>query len=261
MEQKDAGMITELTASMISSFKKCPRRYELEYIHELKPVISSDALTIGSNYHSNIEKILKHEEYDHEGLAGKMAEAFEKFIDWQDWNAVSEEEFKVRLSRGVYLKGKLDALTFDGIPVEHKTTGQYSLEKYIDHLAYDDQIALYMLATNSKQAIYTIIQKPTIRLGKYETETEYLSRVASWYAPEHVVCVNVFRTAGELEAKREEIIYLAHQIKHTKIFWRNPNCCALTSCPYASICLNYEPDMQLVGFEKKERRNEELCKF
>ena len=70
--------------------------------------------------------------------------------------------------------------------------------------------------------------------------------------------VNVVRTAGELEAKREKIIYLARQIRQTKIFWRNPNTCAITSCPYASICLNYEPDMQLVGYEKKARLNEEL---
>lgn len=82
-------MITELTASMISSFKKCPRLYELEYIYELKPTLTSNALSTGSIYHSNVEKILKHEEYNHEGLAGKMAEAFEKFIDWQKWHAVS----------------------------------------------------------------------------------------------------------------------------------------------------------------------------
>ena len=57
-------MITELTASMISSYKKCPRRYELEYIHELKPVIVSEALSVGTNYHANVEKILKHEGYE-----------------------------------------------------------------------------------------------------------------------------------------------------------------------------------------------------
>lgn len=254
-------MITKLTASMIASFKKCPRRYELEYLYELKPVTNSDVLVIGSNYHANVEKILKHEDYDHTGLAGKMAEAFERFIDWQGWNAIAEEEFEVRLARGIYLNGKLDALTTDGIPVEHKTTGQYSLDKYIEHLAYDDQIAIYMLATSSKKAVYTIIQKPSIRQGKNETEEEYLSRVSEWYTPEHITCVNVFRSAGELEAKREEIIYLAHQIRKTKMFWRNPNTCALTPCPYSNICLNYEPQMQLVGFEKKERRNEELCKF
>ena len=251
-------MIQELTATMISSFKKCPRRYELEYVHDLKPVCTSEALAIGTNYHANVEKILKHEEYSHEGLAGKMAEAFEKYIEWQDWQAIPEQEFKVRLSRGVYLKGRLDAITKDKIPVEHKTTGTNSLEKYIDHLAYDDQIAIYMLVIGSPRAVYTIIQKPSIRQKQNETEEEYLNRVSDWYSPEHVTCVNVVRTNAELEAKRQEIIYLAKQIKNCKMFWRNPNTCALTSCPYASICLDYEPTMQIVGFEKKERKSEEL---
>ena len=254
-------MITELTASMIASYKRCPRRYELEYIHDLKPAESSEALNVGSTYHSNVEHILKYAPYDHEGLAGKMAEAFEKYIDWHSWQAEPEKEFKVRLSRGFYMKGKFDALTTEGIPVEHKTTGQNSLEKYIDHLAYDDQIAIYMLAAQTSRAIYTIIQKPTIRQGKNETEEEYLSRVSEWYTPEHVVRVNVVRTAAELNAKREELIYIARQIRQTKLFWRNPNTCAITSCPFAPICLNYEPEMQLAGYEKKERRNEELCKY
>ena len=235
--------------------------YELEYIHELRPVTSGEALTVGTNYHENVEHILKHEEYDHTGLAGKMAEAFEKYINWQEWKAVPEQEFKVRLSRGVYLKGRLDALTKAGIPVEHKTTGTNSLEKYIDHLAYDDQIAIYMLVTGSSKAVYTIMQKPTIRQRQNETKAEYLERVGEWYSPEHEQSVNVVRSAGELEETRQELIYLAKQIRNTQRYWRNPNTCALMSCPFASICLNYEPSLQVVGFEKKERRNEELCKY
>lgn len=254
-------MIREITASMIGVYKRCPRRYELEYIHDLKPVTASEALTIGTNYHANVESILRREEYDHSGLAGKMAEAFEKYIGWQEWTATPEQEFRVRIGRGLYLKGRLDALTADSVPVEHKTTGQYSLEKYIDHLAYDDQIAMYMLAAQSLRAVYTIIQKPTIRQGKSESEAEYLERVSAWYTPEHVISVNVYRTAGDIEEKREEIMYLSKQIRQTKKFWRNPNTCALTPCPYASICLNYEPEMQTVGFVKKERRNEELWKY
>ena len=40
-------MIFEITASMIASYKKCPRRYELEYVHDLVYTGgTSDALTI-----------------------------------------------------------------------------------------------------------------------------------------------------------------------------------------------------------------------
>ena len=62
-------MITEITASMIASFKKCPKRYELEYIHDLRPVSTSDALMTGTSYHANLEKILNREGYDHSGLS------------------------------------------------------------------------------------------------------------------------------------------------------------------------------------------------
>ena len=255
-------MIFEITASMIASYKKCPRRYELEYVHDLVYTGgTSDALTIGTDYHANVEHILNHEGYDHSNLAGKMAEAFEKYVNWQGWNAKPEQEFKVRLARGIYLKGKLDAITADGLPVEHKTTGQFDLYRYIDHLAYDDQIAIYMLATGTNRAHYTVIQKPSIRLKKDETVEEYLERVSEWYSPEHVVCVDVTRTWAELEAKREEIIYIVKQIQKTKKFWCNPNSCALAPCAYESICLHYEPQMQVIDFMKKERKNLELCKF
>ena len=257
-------MITELSATMISSYKRCYRRFYLEYIEDLKPVASSEALTVGSSYHENLENILKGQEFNHDGLAGKMAEAFQKYVDYKSWQAAPEQDFKIRLSRGVYLKGRLDAVTQDGFPVEHKTTGSMGIEKYIDHLAYDDQISLYMLVTGKERAIYTVIQKPTIRLKKDETEEEYLERVSQWYDEEperKILTLNVVRTKNELEEKRQEIIALAKEMKHRKLFYRNPNTCMITSCPYASICLNYEPDIQLAGFYKKERTSEELCKF
>ena len=251
---------------MIGSFKKCPRRYYLDYIEEQKPAIPSEALAIGSSYHANVEDILNGKPYDHTGITGKMAEAFEKYVDWRSWKAAPEQEFKVRLARGVYLKGKMDGITETGVPVEHKTTGTGAsgIDKYIDHLAYDDQVALYMLVLGCERAIYTVIQKPTIRQKQNETEDEYLERVGQWYDtdPESKMKVlNVTRTAGELEEKRQEVIYLAKQIRRTKMFWRNPNACSIVSCPYASICLNYDPAIQPIGFIKKERKSEELCKF
>ena len=158
----------------------------------------------------------------------------------------------------------MDAVTQDGFPVEHKTTGNAGLEKYIDHLAYDDQIALYMLVTGKERAIYTVIQKPTIRLKKDETEEEYLERVSQWYDTEperKILTLSVVRTKSELEEKRQELIYLAKEMRRRKLYYRNPTACAITSCPYASICLSYEPDIQLTGFYKKEKENEVLCRF
>ena len=254
-------MITELTSTMIASFKKCPRRYELEYIYDLKPITTDEALSTGTSYHANVEKILRGEDFDHSGLTGLMAEVFKNYIPWGDWNASPEVEFCKRISHGIYIKGKMDAVTFEGLPVEHKTTGQSDMSKYIYHLAYDDQITTYMLAAGKTKAIYTVIQKPTIRQKQDETEEGYLERCRAWYTPDKITQQIITRTPKELAQKKEEIEYIAKEIRHKKMFWRNPNTCALTSCAYASICLNYQPGMQLIGFKKKERRNEELCKY
>ena len=94
------------------------------------------------------------------------------------------------------------------------------IEKYIDHLAYDDQISLYMLVTGKERAIYTVIQKSTIRLKKDETEEEYLERVSQWYDEEperKILTLNVVRTKNELEEKRQEIIALAKEMKHRSL--------------------------------------------
>ena len=75
-----------LTASMIRSYKTCPRRYELEYIEMLKPAVPLEALETGSNYHARIEALLKGEDWSRDGVVGKMVEAFDRFVPWRDWD-------------------------------------------------------------------------------------------------------------------------------------------------------------------------------
>ena len=87
-----------LTASMIRSYKTCPRRYELEYIEMLKPAVPLEALETGSNYHARIEALLKGEDWSRDGVVGKMVEAFDRFVPWWDWDVAKvEEEFSIRL--------------------------------------------------------------------------------------------------------------------------------------------------------------------
>lgn len=263
-----AGPITiELTASMIRCYKSCPRRYELEYIEMLKPEEKIEALEIGSNYHTRIEALLKGKEWNRDGVIGKMVEAFDRFVPWRSWEIAGvEEEFRVRIGRGVYLIGKMDGIMADGTPIEHKTSGVAVDEKYIDRLAWDDQVSVYLLAlslmrgTPVTRVVYTVCQKPTIRLKQNETEEQYLERVGQWYDETKVRVLTVVRRPEELEEKRKEIVNLAREIRGRKHFWRNPSACSIVNCPYAPICLNYDPSL-IVGFVKKERRNEELCKF
>jgi hypothetical protein len=256
-----------LTASMIRAYKSCPKKYELEYIEMLKPVVTSEALQTGSSYHACVEHILKNEPYQAEDVIAVMAEAFGRFIPWREWNiAEVEKEFDVHAGRCFHMRGKIDAILDDGTPVEHKTAGQDIDEKYIDNLAWDDQVSYYLLALTLTRGapvtkvLYTVCRKPTIRQTQKETREEYLRRVKEWYTEDKIKYFTVTRSSGELAEIQEETRKLAKEIRNRKHFWRNPSACSRFGCSYRSICLNYCPET-LMGFIKKERRNEELCKF
>jgi hypothetical protein len=256
-----------LTASMIRAYKTCPRKYELEYIEGLKPTVTPEALETGSSYHACVENILKGEPYRAEGVIKEMAAAFSRFIPWREWNVAEvEHEFNIHAGRGFWMRGKIDAILADGTPVEHKTAGQSINEKYIDNLAWDDQVSYYLLALTLlrgepvTRVQYTVCQKPTIRQTQKETWEEYLQRVNAWYGENTETKIAVFtvvRSPGELAEIQESVKKLVKEIRNRKHFWRNPQACALLGCVYRPICLNYCPET-LTGFVKKERMNEEL---
>ena len=251
-----------ITASMLRSYKRCPRRFELEYVQNLKPVQTADALAIGSSYHDHVEKILTGGQREPSAdLPGIMADAFARFLPYQEWGvAKTEQEFEIKLAYGIRLAGKIDALASDGTPIEHKTTSEALDERYVEKLAWDDQVAVYMLSQGKTRAIYTACQKPTIRQKQNETPEEYLERVRSWYDETRVRTFTVVRSRAELEEKRAEVIDIAREIGRRTRWYRNPSDCALMGCQYRSICLDYDPEC-LMGFVKKEKRSEELCNF
>lgn len=256
----------ELTASMVKCFKQCPRRYELEYVYDLKPRTPASYLSLGTEYHAKVEAILKGEEWSEDGVAGAMANAFNAYIPWPQWDIEGVEmEFKVPIAPGVCIKGKMDAELTDGTPVEHKTFGGGDWDRYVNHLAWDDQVSLYLLAQDSRRVIYTVCKKPTIRPKKDETQEQYEERCWHWYDPDEggadkMRVFEVTRTRDDLKAFAEELLSLARVIKRG-FFYRNPQACALVACPFESICLSYRGEIVPVNFEKKEKRSEELCRF
>jgi hypothetical protein len=252
---------------MVRAYKSCPRLYELEYVEMLKPAVTPEPLETGASYHACVEKILKGEPYQAEGIAGRMANAFNRFIPWGGWNVAGvETEFDVHIGYGVHLRGKIDALLWDGTPAEHKTTRGAIDERYIDNLAWDDQVSCYLLALTLLQGrpvtsvTYTVCQKPSIKQTQKETWEEYLARAEAWYDETKVRTFQAVRSVDELKEIEKDIRQLAKEIRNRKHFWRNPSNCVILGCAYRSICLNYCPET-LMGFQKKERVNEELCKF
>ncbi|MDD4835770.1 MAG: PD-(D/E)XK nuclease family protein [Dethiosulfovibrio sp.] len=265
----------DLTASMIRAYKSCPKLYEFQYIHMLKPEKTPTALETGSNYHAQLERLLTGQSIDDTGLPGIMAEAFDRFIPWRDWKiAKVEEEFDWAITPFLHMRGKIDAVCSDGIPVEHKTAGQSigtetaSGLKYVNHLAWDDQVSYYLLALSLQRdepvttVRYTVCQKPSIRLKQGETEEAYLDRCREWYDDTKVRFFEVHRSEEELDRTETEVRGLASEIRRRKVFYRNPSHCSLMGCSYASICLDYDPEI-ITGFVRKERESEELatCRF
>ncbi|GHV55018.1 hypothetical protein FACS1894216_16260 [Synergistales bacterium] len=155
------------------------------------------------------------------------------------------------------------AICGDGTPVEHKTAGQAIDEKYINSLAWDDQVNFYLLALTLltgkpvTRVIYTVCQKPTIKQTQKETREEYIERVRGWYTEDKIKAISVVRSVDELKETEAEVREMTSVIRRQKHFYRNPMNCKLTGCTYSSICLNYDPEIT-TGFVRKERMSEEL---
>lgn len=261
-----------LTASMIRCFKACPRKYFFEYVEMLKPIETPEALSIGSSYHSYLEKLLNGESFEVVDLPSAMAEAFDRFIPWRTWGVKDiEKEYRVKLAPGIFLAGKMDALTADGQPIEHKSSKNKPDEKYRERLFLDDQVSCYLLALSIMRGepqthiTYTVCQKPTVKPAKKldgdpeAQAAELLARQRAWFDEEKVASFTVVRVAQELEDFKKELIFLGRSLQQPrKIYYRNPmHCERWGKCAYQSICQDYDPEC-LVGFVKKERQSEEL---
>ena len=253
-----------LSASKLRTFKACRRKYELSYIELLEPIQKEEALEMGSNYHSNIEKLLNKEIISEEITTVEeakifaMTNAFEKYILPQLPKIKSTEqkfEFCLDKEKDFWINGIIDALTEDGIVIEHKTSGTPLDEKYIDRLNWDDQVPIYMLATNTTKCYYTVCQKPTIRQKQNETLDEYCNRCLEWYednTEQKIGIFNVVRTQEELNDKLDELKIMCNEIENTNNFYKNQSHCSIMNCPFSSICLNYDSRIEPIGFKKKE---------
>lgn len=253
----------KLSASLVKTYKLCRRKYELKYLEELEPIAKPQALEDGSNYHDMLKDLYlgKGAEYD-EGLNPKifaMAYAYSKYIYPQIPNVqYAEKWFDYKLTAKHSIVGRFDAVTEDGIIVEHKTTSGDVDDEYVYSLQWDEQILTYMLVTGTTEMYYTVIKKPTIRQKQNETDEEFYIRCVNWYAEDtekKIGMIKVTRSKEEIKEHRKNLIVMANEIDKCKQFYRNPMACTCYNrrCEYASVCLNYNPDLQYVEFEKKQR--------
>lgn len=260
----------ELSASLIKTYKTCRRKYELRYLEELEPVAKAQALTDGTNYHAGIEAFYKDGEIIcdmNEPKISAMVWAYAHYIAEQNPELAevetAEKWFEYPLTKKHSIVGRNDAIAKNGMAVEHKTTSNDVDDEYVYNLQWDEQILTYMLATGINEMLYTVIKKPTIRQKQNETAEEFYERCKEWYSTDtdlKMRVIKVTRSHEEIEEHRKNLIVLADEIENQKHFYRNPTACTCYNrrCEYAPICLNYNPQLTYVEFEKKKRYSEEL---
>jgi hypothetical protein len=248
-----------ISYSEIRCYKTCRRKYYLAYVEGLKPINPPEPLSTGSSFHEKVAAILKDGAFEYTGdKTDAMAYAWMTYA-LPKLPALSnspEEFFEVELAPDVTLRGVVDARAVDGLPVEHKTCGYSIDEKYQHRLLWDDQVPTYLIYSGDNEMWYTVVQKPSIRIKKGETDEQFHERMIRWYDDETDSKVQVFkvrRDRDELEEKREEIIAIAREINECKFHYRNPSACSILGCEYESICLEYDPEF-VIGFERKKGR-------
>lgn len=261
----------KLSASLVKTYKMCRRKYELKYLEQLEPIAKSQALQDGSDYHSIIENFYNGDGIGyHDGCNPKimaMAMAYFLYV-WQKYEELkrieyAEKWFEYPLTKKHSLVGRNDAVTKDGIPVEHKTTSMDVDDEYVYALQWDEQILSYMLANSINEMYYTVVKKPTIRQKQNETDWEFYDRCVDWYGVDtdkKVKVIKVTRSFVEIEEHRKNLIVMANEIEGCKHFYRNPSACTCYNrrCEYSQVCLNYNPQLEYVEYEKKKRYTEEL---
>jgi len=247
----------KLSISRIKLFKSCRRAYELKYVHGLTPVESAEALRVGSNFHAKIEELNNTGEIDTEDLSREsaMAVAYKKYV-YPKFKVEAAEEWNTASLDGVDLISRVDGISNDGRLVEYKTTSAEITDEYEYNLMWDEQIPMYMYMTGTREVWYVVVRKPSIRQKKDESDEDFFNRMVEWYDSDTDKKIRVMlieRTDEEINEFVEELRKISFEIGHCSNFYRNPTYCNCWGrrCEYSSICLNYDPSQEYIGFTKE----------
>lgn len=253
----------KLSNSGIQCFKSCRRAYELRYIEGVYPQTSPDVLERGANYHEQLERLLKDGEVQLSinPKVDAMVMAFQKYVLPKLGKVEAVEEWFEKPVGEHTIIGRCDGRLSDGKILEHKTTSANLDEAYIAGLQNDEQILTYMWAYGVNDILYTVCKTPTIRLKQNESEEDFRQRCLEWYSEDteqKIGTINVYRSPEEIAEFEESLKLMVDEIEHCHNYYRVPSHCMKWGrpCEYASICRNYDPQMEYVGFERRERYHE-----
>lgn len=245
--------------SKIKLFKACRRAYQFKYLYELEPVQKSIALETGSGYHDQIEQLYKDEDLfllnnaDNYSKEHAMAIAYREYV-YPYIKAVETEKWLRRKVGKHILVGRVDGIAQDGLLIEHKSTSQKVSDEYEYSLQWDEQILAYMFLKDVNEVYYTICRKPTIRQGVNETHKDFFHRMVDWYAcdtNDKIRLLRISRSWKEIAGFAKSFEEICDEMERGVIY-RNQCYCNYWGrrCEYSSICLNYDPNQEYIGFTK-----------
>ncbi len=188
-----------ISASRLSTFRECPRRYQHTYIRGRVPVGEPAALTFGRAWHSALEQWWLHgpeaaiawlidkagdiSAEDGAKIAAMLAHYNPPRHEYEVLGA--EREYEVPIvnpdtgvrSRGYTFFLRLDVevrklATGDRWIVEHKTTSDeiMGFGPYWQRLQIDAQVAFYLIATGCRGVLYDVVRKPLLRISKADEQ-------------------------------------------------------------------------------------------
>jgi hypothetical protein len=287
-------MVRNTSFSQYKAFAECPRKWELSRKYE--PKRKAAALQDGQTWHlvlakfygtksldagmemlkTQFESISPFDGRDAEALAAKrasmeaLAATYWKHVaisDLEEFDVLAiEKPFKVRLHRGLYLQGYVDAV------FKHKKTGitfivehKHQQDLHDELLALDLQVSLYTLALSFEFGIlptlYNVCRKPMYKRSeaKGETPEKFRERVSGLIEEESAeikwsydgfdsrfhVRRAYSRGKGDLEAALQQARVMAGHMskinRDSSLVWRNVGDHCLYRCSFRDICISEDP--------------------
>ncbi len=279
---------TILTNSAITSFKACPRKYYWRYIREIEALERPEALLLGTAIHGFLESHYRQLPYDPPTDLVPKSQAilkgvreyypilymddFDLFEPMAVERVISGEILNPetgRPAREYAYGGKVDGLVIlkkdvegfkagDLLLLEHKTASKVD-EAYFERLQLDSQLLLYSLYLSRELGapiagtLFNVIQKPSLRQKKNESEAEYYQRLRlemNWPELYHRRYLR-FPEMRLQEIQRElwnakNVIAKARQ---EGVFNMNSSACFdyHRKCDYWALCSSEDPETILEG--------------
>ncbi len=180
--------------------------------------------------------------------------------------------FEVEVEPGFIVAGKTDGqVGRNGKPylLEHKTTSEASITRFLETLNLADQPNFYLFGYNKVgiQAVgvlYRIVVKSKIRLNKNEKEEAFLARLENVYIKDallpqeerkHYFEEPIYRTPKDQTEWLTELKAKARDMENYSPYKSTGQCYHWgKACEFNALCQGGDPE----GFVKKSCQHEEL---